>query len=62
MRKLFPKWIPLVALAVLATGLGHAREPESQGPLPVPDLSTRPGEDWGTFLGPTGNGRSSLTG
>ncbi|MFM8705301.1 MAG: PQQ-binding-like beta-propeller repeat protein, partial [Planctomycetia bacterium] len=23
---------------------------------------TRPGEDWGTFLGPTGTGRSSLTG
>ena len=26
------------------------------------DLSTRPGEDWGEFLGPTGNGRSSLAG
>jgi outer membrane protein assembly factor BamB len=25
-----------------------------------PDLATRPGEDWGAFLGPTGNGRSSL--
>ena len=27
-----------------------------------PDLATRPGEDWGAFLGPTGNGRSSLEG
>jgi outer membrane protein assembly factor BamB len=25
-----------------------------------PDLATRPGEDWAGFLGPTGNGRSSL--
>jgi len=28
----------------------------------VADLSTRPGEDWEAFLGPTGNGRSSLSG
>jgi len=29
---------------------------------PVPDLSSRPGEDWEAFLGPTANGRSSLSG
>ena len=29
-------------------------------PKPLPDLSTRKGEDWGEFLGPTGNGRSGL--
>lgn len=28
----------------------------------LPDLATRPGEDWGAFLGPTGNGRSGLRG
>lgn len=28
----------------------------------LPDLSTRPGEDWGAFLGPTANGRSAATG
>lgn len=28
----------------------------------VADLSSRPGEDWGTFLGPTGNGRSGEEG
>jgi len=31
-------------------------------PGAVVDLSTRPGEDWGGFLGPSGNGRSSLVG
>jgi outer membrane protein assembly factor BamB len=28
----------------------------------LPDLSTRPGEDWAAFLGPTGNGRSGVSG
>jgi outer membrane protein assembly factor BamB len=28
----------------------------------LPDLSTRPGEDWEAFLGPTGNGRSGVAG
>ena len=28
----------------------------------LPDISSRPGEDWGAFLGPTGNGRSGVTG
>jgi len=39
------------------------RRPEAvSGAGTAADLSTRPGEDWGTFLGPTGNGRSTLTG
>ena len=49
----------------LAWGAASADEP---APSPkhsarqIPDLWTRPGEDWAGFLGPTGNGRSSLTG
>jgi outer membrane protein assembly factor BamB len=31
-------------------------------PAPAADLSTRAGEDWGTFLGPSGTGSSSLVG
>lgn len=31
-------------------------------PLGVKDLSTRQGEDWGTFLGPAGDGRSATAG
>jgi outer membrane protein assembly factor BamB len=31
-------------------------------PAPAADLSTREGEDWGTFLGPSGTGLSSLAG
>jgi outer membrane protein assembly factor BamB len=31
-------------------------------PAPAADLSTREGEDWGTFLGPSGTGSSSLAG
>ena len=31
-------------------------------PPPATDLSTRAGEDWGTFLGPAGTGASSLVG
>jgi len=29
---------------------------------PPADIASRPGEDWGTFLGPTGNGRSGVKG
>ena len=59
--------LSLIALAAMALAAGHvvAQEPglatERQSP-PVANLWTRPGEDWGTFLGPTGNGRSSLKG
>jgi len=42
-----------VALVCLALGAPAAD---------LPDLSTRPGEDWEAFLGPTGNGRSGVTG
>lgn len=45
----------LLAVAVIGCG-GGLRAAE------LPDLSTRPGEDWGAFLGPTGNGRSGCTG
>jgi len=54
-----------MAVTVIAATLGRAAEPGSppeQRSALVADLSTRPGEDWGTFLGPTGNGRSSLKG
>jgi outer membrane protein assembly factor BamB len=34
-------------------------QPAARGDEPA-DLATRSGEDWGAFLGPTGNGRSSL--
>jgi len=52
-----------VALGQVAAGL--AGEPVPAGDAvapPIADLWMRPGEDWGTFLGPTGNGRSSLAG
>jgi outer membrane protein assembly factor BamB len=42
----------LVSAAVPVTTCLRAAEP--------PDLATRPGEDWAEFLGPSGNGRSSL--
>ncbi len=48
-------------VAVQADG-GEPGVPPAQRSAPAADLWTRPGEDWGTFLGPTGNGRSSLTG
>lgn len=50
---------------VLAWGAVSADEPASSPENPATqgvDLWTRPGEDWGGFLGPSGNGRSSLTG
>lgn len=57
---------PLV-LAALAIGGwtvvgGEPLSPVAKPAPEVVDLSTRTGEDWGAFLGPTGNGRSSLTG
>jgi outer membrane protein assembly factor BamB len=67
MRKLLLQHAMLVAFAVVAlvAGQGNTHEPESPGSqsgLAPADLWARPGEEWGTFLGPTGNGRSSLTG
>lgn len=45
----------LLVAAAIASGAGvMAAE--------LPDLSTRAGEDWEAFLGPTGNGRSGCTG
>ena len=60
----------LLPLLLAAGGLLAAIPPAAAEPpgapaavaAAVPNLSTRPGEDWGTFLGPTGNGRSSLAG
>ena len=65
--------LSFIAMAAMALAAGHAaaQEPGSPGSpgslpeqrhSPVADLWARPGEDWGTFLGPTGNGRSSLKG
>ena len=47
--------------AVLAAAGELPGAPERHAPA-VTDLATRPGEDWGAFLGPTGNGRSRLEG
>jgi outer membrane protein assembly factor BamB len=58
--RLRPTWglLILTLLAIIpATPVAAAED----GPERVQDLWTRPGEDWGTFLGPTGNGRSGLT-
>lgn len=51
----------LLILAALVLGAAVPVRPSS-AQAPVADLSTRPGEDWGTFLGPGGNGRSAATG
>ncbi len=48
---------PLLAFVILCGSLATLPAAE-----PAADLSTRQGEDWGTFLGPTGNGRSGLRG
>jgi len=53
---LAPLAIPAM-LAILAVAPASAAEP-----VAVADIASRKGEDWGTFLGPTGNGRSSLSG
>jgi hypothetical protein len=42
-----------MAAAMALVGLASAADE-------TPDLATRTGEDWGAFLGPTGNGRSRL--
>jgi len=57
-------WILSAPLALWpAAGVGvPPASPAAAAPAPVTDLSTRPGEDWGTFLGPGGNGRSAATG
>jgi hypothetical protein len=51
----------MVFLATLIVLLGSlcVAQSASRGDEPA-DLATRRGEDWGAFLGPTGNGRSSL--
>ena len=66
-----PRRIVLGSLAVGLSVAWLAEPPPPRrplGPLPaaasrdLPDLSTAPGEDWGSFLGPTGNGRSAARG
>ena len=54
--------VTVVSLAAGQAAAGDPRGPSGHHAAPVVDLSTRPGEDWGGFLGPTGNGRSSLEG
>jgi outer membrane protein assembly factor BamB len=67
MLKPKPKRLCLAAVVgmTLIAGPVTAAEPAASPENPstiVADLWTRPGEDWGEFLGPTGNGRSSLNG
>ena len=50
-------WLPLGLLAAAMPAAGSAADAKA-----IPDLATRRGEDWGAFLGPSGNGRSNLTG
>jgi outer membrane protein assembly factor BamB len=62
-----PHRVCLIVLACLVVAPFEAvavepGAPPEHRPADMADLWTRPGEDWGTFLGPTGNGRSSLTG
>lgn len=52
--------LPLVI--VLTTALITAIAPLPAAAAPPADLGSRAGEDWATFLGPGGNGRSGLTG
>ena len=59
--------VPLPPAVVLATWLLAVAAPTSPGPgaaepATPADLSTRPGEDWGPFLGPGGNGHSAAVG
>ena len=51
----------ICALAAAGPQRGGGAEPAA-GPVAATDLWTRPGEDWPGFLGPSGNGRSSLEG
>ncbi len=67
MLKPKPKLLCLAAVVgmTLIAGPVPAAEPAASPENPatiVANLWTRPGEDWGEFLGPTGNGRSSLNG
>jgi len=67
MLKRKPKFLCLATVVgiTLFAEPGRAGEPAASAENPstaVADLWTRPGEDWGEFLGPSGNGRSSLTG
>jgi len=58
-----PTALPPLLVVILAVGLATASPPlPAAEPPPSTDLSTRAGEDWGTFLGPAGNGASSLVG
>jgi hypothetical protein len=52
---------PLFALLLRGGAALFAAEPvPPSASREVPDLATRKGEDWGSFLGPTGNGRSGV--
>ena len=54
---------PTALRLLLAVTLVTAPSPlPAADPPPATDLSTRAGEDWGTFLGPAGSGASSLVG
>ena len=54
---------PTALRLLLAVTLVTAPSPlPAADPPPATDLSTRAGEDWGTFLGPAGTGASSLVG
>jgi outer membrane protein assembly factor BamB len=53
-----PSMVLLTALIVLLASL-CVDQPAARGDEPA-DLASRRGEDWGAFLGPTGNGRSGL--
>ena len=52
-QKLF--WILLFCFAATSAAVTSAEVASA------PDISSQPGEDWGPFLGPEGNGRSGLT-
>lgn len=56
-------WLAICSFLGLAGGSSLAADgtPSVTAAAPA-DLSTRPGEDWGMFLGPTGNGRSAVRG
>ena len=49
-------------LLLAVTLITASSPPPAADPPPATDLSTRAGEDWGTFLGPAGTGASSLVG
>lgn len=58
--------LPSVVLGVWFTGVmaaaGAAEVVPPAATADTPDIGTRRGEDWGAFLGPAGDGRSSLRG